>query len=91
MTPRSTMACLLLTTALAACGSERRSVEYFIDHPDELKVKLAECANDPGADDPECANARVADAQIVTRKLKDDADAIVEEERKRREKAQPSR
>ena len=52
---------------LASCGPKQSqyTVEYYTQHPDERKAKLAECANDPGAlrDDALCINAAKAGAK----------------------------
>ena len=39
-----------------------RTVSWYQAHPDQIKIKLAECNNNPGAamHDPECYNAESA-------------------------------
>lgn len=53
----------LVAVSLFGCGEEEvRTVPYFLEHEDEMKVKIQECIDSPGeaAEDPECANAKAA-------------------------------
>lgn len=59
---------LMLLSVLTACNEETpsnqtvRDVPYFLSHPDELRLKFAECKDNPGllSSDPECVNASAA-------------------------------
>jgi hypothetical protein len=57
-------------------------VQYYLDHPEELKEQVAKCLNNPGAlgSTPNCQNALAAEAkspfdgtrpiELPTRKVK---------------------
>jgi hypothetical protein len=44
---------------MSACSEKTRDIEYYYEHPEERKQKLAECHNNPGekAKTPNCINA----------------------------------
>ena len=53
---------------LVACGEkEIRNVPYFLEHEDEMKVKVQQCIDSPGesVNDPECANAKAAKSKLA--------------------------
>ena len=60
---------IALAVALAACHSTEptRSVEWFIEHPEDLKAAIARCNGNPGelAATPNCINAKRAQGKIT--------------------------
>lgn len=63
------LGCIAIAIALSACHSAEptRSVEWFIEHRQELKETLAACNANPGelAVTPNCINAKEARGKIT--------------------------
>lgn len=58
---------LSLSFVITGCDSKKepKSVAYYVDHPEERRAVLKECADNPGQhkDDPDCINAKAASHQ----------------------------
>lgn len=55
-------ALLLSVPLLTACGDDVKSVEYWMEHPEERKAKLQECED--GEVSINCENASSADFNV---------------------------
>ena len=69
-------ACLIGTSVHASRAQEARTVEWFVNHPDDLNQKLTVCGTDSDVDlrnDPECliaAEAGLKRASLMIRDMK---------------------
>jgi hypothetical protein len=64
---------LVLASSLVGCKEEKvRDVQYYLDHPEELKEQVAKCLNNPGelGSTPNCQNALTAEARSSFRGTK---------------------
>lgn len=65
MERRVRKAAVVAALLLGGCApaKEPKSVQYYLEHPEERKTLVAQCKNDPGKyrDDPDCINAETAD------------------------------
>ena len=78
---KTRLAVLLLTVgaaALTGCndaneGKQVKTVDWFLDHRDELAMALKACRDDPGAlgTTPNCVNANEARNKITIQEMKD--------------------
>ncbi|MDR1854476.1 MAG: EexN family lipoprotein [Azoarcus sp.] len=62
--------------ALAGCQEEKRAeevrtVDWYVEHTDDLNAKLQECRNNPGELEgtPNCKNAHQAERQKFTNSI----------------------
>ena len=72
---------IVVLTFLSACKEESKTVEYWDSHPEELKKKYKECANNPAKarQDGNCINI----AALLQRREDEAYDRRAEEEAKR--------
>jgi hypothetical protein len=57
---------VMLASSLVGCGEEKvHDVQYYLDHPEERKVQVEKCRNNPGelGNKPNCQNALTAEAR----------------------------
>lgn len=68
-TKRLNLGLIVAVCTLSACHSTEptRSVEWFVEHRQELKAALAKCDGNPGelAATPNCINAKRAQGKIT--------------------------
>lgn len=63
---RNAIAVSVVAILLAGCGEKVRTVDYYVEHADERRAKLAECANDVAKvqSDANCKNVIAAELKL---------------------------